>query len=223
MCIRIDLTYRSDTYWPDELNQEHLLARIGGKVRRDMVRDALARGDIASIDPILAEETLSEADRRSWGLVHPDLWGGEYLPDLDAGDVEIARISLRSSLSDQISVRAARAGDKIRYSVCDEYETEYELAVTESQLPLTLGELIALIDGSGTSEEEASGGLLVRHWENMLEWGHPLDECIDFASISSAWYPELAAYYEEVAGDWCAAQRKARPDLYEEYEEEDCA
>ena len=173
-----------------------------------MVRDALARGDIASIDPILAEETLSEADRRSWGLIHPDLMGGEYLPDLDAEDVEIARISLRSTLSDQISIRAARAGDKIRYSVCDEYETEYRLAVTESELPLTLGELIALIDGSGHPEEEKPGGLLVCHWENMLEWSYPLDECIDFASIDSAWYPELTG----ITSKWpsTGARRSAR-------------
>ena len=75
----------------------------------------------------------------------------------------------------------------------DEYETEYELAFTESELPLTLGELVELIDGSRHPESEMPGGLLICHWENMLDWNYALDKAIDFASIESAWYPELAS------------------------------
>ena len=218
-----DLSFRPATYWPEALDQEQLLARIAGQVRREIVREALANGDIATVDPILADEVLDDNDRRSWGLVHPALMGGEYLPTLAAEDVEIARISLRSTLGDQISIRAAQADEKIRYSVCDEYETEYELAFSESELPLTLSQLIELIDGSKHPEEQEPGGLLVCHWENMLEWDNSLDAAVDFASIESAWYPELAAYYEQVAADWCEAKRKEQPDVYGDYDEEDCA
>ena len=219
-----DLSYQPQSYWPEELDQEQLLARISGQARREIVRDALARGDIASIDPILANEELDDNDRRSWGLIDPTLMGGEYLPQLGGDDVEIARISLKSTMADQISIRAARVDGKIHYLVVDEYETEYELAFTESELPLTLSELIELIDGSRHPESEMPGGLLTSHWEYMLEWNYALDKAIDFASIESAWYPELTEYYEQVAIDWSEAKRKARPDLYDEdYEEEDCA
>lgn len=219
----IDLSYRPQTYWPEQLDQEQLLARISGQARREIVRDALARGDIASIDPILADEELDYDDRRSWGLIHPTLMGGEFLPNLGIADVEIARISLRSTLADQTSIRAARVDEKIRYSVYDEYETEYKLAFSESELPLTLSELIELIDGSEHPEEEMPGGLLASHWKWMLDWGYALDEAIKFASIESAWYPQLTSYYEQVAADWCEAKCKERPELHDDYDEEDCA
>ena len=157
-----DLSYRPPGYWPEQLDQEQLLARISGQARREIVREALGRGDLASIDPILANEELGYEERRSWGLIHPALMGGEYLPDLGIADVEIARISLQSTLADQISIRAAGVDGKIRYSVFDEYETDYELAFTESELPLKFGELIELIDGSDHPESDMPGGLLTR-------------------------------------------------------------
>ena len=130
----------------------------------------------------------------------------------------IARISLASTTADQISIRAVHAGEKIRYSVCDEYETEFELAISEGDRPLTLGELIELIDDSRHPEEEQAGGLLVCHWENMLSWGEGIDEAVAFAWIQSAWYPELAAHYEQVARTW--SERNAQ-ELAAEDEDDD--
>ena len=218
MSVQIDLNYRPNTYWPEALDQEQLLSRIQGESRRTIARDVLAEEGFAGLNAFLARETLDDEERREWGLVHPQCMGGEYLPQLGVGDVEIARISLASTTGDQISIRASHAGEKIRYEVCDEYEWTYELAFTESEQPLTLGELIALIDGSRNREEEQSGGLLVCHWENMIEWGNAPDEAVNFAWIQSAWYPELAAYYEQVAGDW---HERKQQEL--DYEEEDCA
>jgi hypothetical protein len=224
MNTSFDLNYRPDTYWPDELNQEQLLARIPGQVRRDIARQVMAEDGDAGLNAVAANEDFNEVDRRDWGMVHPSCMGGEYLPQLGDDDVEIARISLKSTTSDQVSIRAAKVDGKIHYSVFDEYETEYELAFTESELPLTLSELVELIDGSRHPESEMPGGLLTSHWEYMLDWNYALDKAIDFASIESAWYPELTEYYEQVAIDWSEAKRKARPDLYDEdYEEEDCA
>ena len=110
-------------------------------------------------------DALDEEQRRYWGALHPHCMGGEYLPELEPGDVEIARISLASVTSDQISIRAPHAGDRIRYAVRDEYDTDFELAFSESERPLTLGEFIALIDGSGYELERLWGGLLVCHFE----------------------------------------------------------
>ena len=51
--------------------------------------------------------------------------GGEYLPPVKKGEVEIARISLESVSGDQISVRARRSGGRISYSIVDEYGNYY--------------------------------------------------------------------------------------------------
>ena len=202
MSVQIDQDYRPVTYWPEALDQEQLLSRIHGETRRTIARKIIAEEGFAGLNEFLTRETLDDEDRRGWGLMHPDCMGGEYLPQMGAEDVEIARISLASVLSDQIVIRASHAGEKIRYAVLDEYESNYELAFTESEQPLTFGELIALIDGSGGRDEELRGGLLVYHWQNQIDWGYGPDEAVDFAWIQSAWYPELAAYYEQVASDW---------------------
>ena len=223
MSVQIDLNHRPNTYWPEALDREQLLSRIQGESRRTIARDILATKGFAGLNAFFARETLDDEERRYWGLVHPQCMGGEYLPQLGIGDVEIARISLASTTGDQISIRASHAGEKIRYEVCDEYETEFELAFTESKHPLTLGELIQLIDGSRHREQEQPGGLLVCHWENMVEWDYSLDDAIAFAWIQSSWYPELSTYYAQVASDWCEAKRKQQPDLYDDYDEEACA
>ena len=202
MSVQIDQNYRPVAYWPDALDQEQLLSRIHGETRRNIARKIIAEEGFAGLNEFLTSETLDDEDRRGWGLMHPDCMGGEYLPQMGAEDVEIARISLASVLSDQIVIRASHAGEKIRYAVLDEYESNYELAFTESEQPLTLGELIALIDGSGSRVEQQLGGLLVCFWENQVDCGYTPDEGVDFAWIQSAWYPELAAYYEQVASDW---------------------
>ena len=76
--------------------------------------------------------------------------GGEYLPPLRKGEVEIARISLASVTADQISVRARRSRGRIRYRVVDEYmETStYVCHPASSVSPLSLGELIALMESA---------------------------------------------------------------------------
>ncbi|TFH41435.1 MAG: hypothetical protein E4H01_14990 [Lysobacterales bacterium] len=198
----INLNYRPATYWPESLDQEQLLAKILGESRRSVARKILAEEGFAGLNDFFARETLDDDERKNWGLLHPQCMGGEYLSELELGELEIARISLASTTSDQISIRATHAGKKIRYSVCDEYETEFELAFTESEQPLTLGELIQLIDGSKHPEEECSGGLLVCHWEHMLSWGKGVDAAMDFAWIQSAWYRQLAAHYANVASTW---------------------
>ena len=223
MSVQIDLNHRPNTYWPEALDREQLLSRIQGENRRTIARDILATEGFSGLNEFFARENLDDEDRRHWGLVHPQCMGGEYLPQLGMEDVEIARISLASTTGDQISIRASHAGEKIRYEVCDEYESEFELAFTESKQALTLGELIQLIDGSRHREEEQPGGLLVCHWENMVEWGESLDDAIAFARIQSSWYPQLDLYYEQVANDWCEAKRKEQPDRYDDYDEEDCA
>jgi hypothetical protein len=69
--------------------------------------------------------------------------GGNYLPDTEQGEVEIARIRIASTTFDVTSVYAKRDGDVIRYRVVDEYgdDTLEGPAEMESGQPLSLGEL----------------------------------------------------------------------------------
>ena len=211
MSEKIDLSYRPETYWPEALDQEQLLSRIKGQARRNMARQVLEEDGFAGLNAFLAREELDGEEKRYWGGLHPDFMGGEYLPSLGVGEVEIARISLASTTSDQISIRAIHAGKKIRYAVCDEYETEFELAFSETDQPLTLGELIEFIDGSNHPEEESKGtGLLVCHWEHMYSWGEGIEAAVTFAWIESAWYPQLAAHYEQVADTWGEQKTRER-------------
>ena len=145
MSVQIDLNYRPGTYWPESLDQEQLLSRIQGESRRTIARNILAEDGFAGLTAFFAREVLDEEDRRGWGLLHPQCMGGEYLPQLGEEDVEIARISLASTTGDQISIRASNGSSDIRYSVCDEYGTEFELAFTSSEQPLSLAELVQLI------------------------------------------------------------------------------
>jgi hypothetical protein len=72
---------------------------------------------------------------------------GEHLPELDPGEVEIARVVLQSTTGDVISIRARRAADHISYRVVDEYETEFACRPEVSTVPLALEQLLSLIHG----------------------------------------------------------------------------
>ena len=111
-------------------------------------------GGFAGLNAFLAREELAEDGRTCWGRIHPAFMGGEYLPRLSLGEVEIARISLASVTSDQISIRAIHAGDKIQYAIHDEYQSEYELAFEDSRQPLTLAELIDALEAQHAGLKE---------------------------------------------------------------------
>ncbi|MFB3077873.1 MAG: hypothetical protein ACE1Y4_07675, partial [Lysobacterales bacterium] len=120
----IDLNYRPDTYWPESLTPEQLLSRIHGKERQDIACLTYAACGFSGLDAFLAREALTHEEREAWGRVHPLCMGGEYLPDTEAGEVEIARLSMQSTTGDQISMRARQADGVIRYRVVGEYEDE---------------------------------------------------------------------------------------------------
>ncbi|MDH3672661.1 MAG: hypothetical protein OES46_16135, partial [Gammaproteobacteria bacterium] len=161
------------------------------------------------LNSFLAREELGEGQREAWGAIQPDFMGGEYLPSLEAGEVEIVRISLVSVTADQISVRARRVDGFIRYSVASEYDDvedmRYRLAFDQSERPLTLAELVQLIDGAYIPENIFPGGLITEPLELNYDSGADLDSLMGFISIDSPFYPELATYYARVVEEWVNA------------------
>ena len=147
---------------------------------------------------------LNEATREAWGSLHPSHMGGEYLPPLRKGEVEIARISLASVTADQICVRAQRARERIRYRVVDEYpETStYVCHPASSVSPLSLGELIALM------ERASEGGSIIVPILAINSRYSTKAELAAFITVTSDFYTDLGGYYRALTDAWL--EKRAR-------------
>jgi hypothetical protein len=202
----IDLSFRPDTYWPESLTPEQLLTRIRGKRRQDIARELYKEFGFTALNEFLVREGLSEEDRTAWGAAGPWCMGGEYLPELDEGEIEIARISLASTTSDQVSVRARADGERIRYRIVGEYEEEeamrQQLPFDVTDQPLSLGELMDMIQGAKTSDTPCTVGIFSSIWSMMLEFADDPEEIAGFLSVSSAFYPEIGDCYGALVEEW---------------------
>jgi len=196
----IDLTFRPRTYLGPIPAETHVLAHVTGHERREFVRAQLASD---GNDPMLdALAGLFASDRETLGRVHPALMGGEYLPPFLDDETEIARISLASTTADQISVRAQRLADGIAYRVVDEYGdmVDYVCRPARSELPLMLGELVALIDGAAPD----GGAALAFLYLNAAADPASAPTLRNFVRVSSEFYPQLAGYYDRRIEAWFA-------------------
>jgi hypothetical protein len=186
----IDLSYRPRTYFGPLALETHLLSHVAGQERREALRRQLAAGDL-DLPLELVACLLDQEDREAIGRIHPAFMGGEYLPPLEDGETEIARISLASVTADQISVRARRVREGVTYRIVDEYSTDYSQSHRrpgDSGEPLTLAELVALIDGAGDE-----GGVVLRH---------AIASGADFVRVTSEFYPQLGHYYACRIDQW---------------------
>ncbi len=127
----------------------------------------------------------------------------DFLPKQEGGEVEIASVLLDSVTADIISIRAQCRGNWIVYRIEDEYDTRFRFKPRQSTQPLSLGELIALIDGA-TGHLEGDRAGLTSAYRN-----YNLDTCaaerlVDFVIVMSDYYPELRACYAEEATEWLA-------------------
>jgi len=201
---RIDYSFAPASYWEEDDLLQTVLRNVKGENRRQMIIDYLKAGQLDELDEVLLADELGKDDRDRLARIHPSFMGGEYLPGYLPGEVEIARICLQSTTSDVISVRARpSARSTIAYRVVDEYEEEFVLPFKESSEPLTLKELIQLLD-DGTMQNSgfAAGGLSLGY--NNLNAEEPGDRqrLRNFTSISSSLYRDLHQHYEHVFDEW---------------------
>jgi hypothetical protein len=124
--------------------------------------------------------------------------GGEYLPPFRKDEVEIARISLASVTGDQISVRARRVRDRIRYRVVDEYmETStYVCHSASADAPLSLRDLIGLM------ESATDGGSIIFPILAMNIRDSISDDLSTFITVGSDFYADLGPYYRALTDAW---------------------
>lgn len=199
-----DLQFRPRSYfWPMAFEQ-HLMATVKGSLRRELLADlrSLPAQDRAAVVATAGRERISESLRATLGRMHPAFMSGEYLPDLACGEVEIARIHIVGSVTgDVTSVRARRTKKGIAYRMEDEHETEYEIRPRWSREPLTMFELIRLIENAkpGSSTLDV---LKMNHEHGDMRW----DELEGFVEVSSPFYPRLGEWYDRYLGLWIASR-----------------
>ena len=202
----IDYTFQPESYWLDSTVLQALLRDVKGVQRRKMIVDYYENGTIDQLEDTFLQASLSEDQRQRFGLIHPSFMGGEYLPGCIAGETEIARIELESTLADVTSIRAKRDGDEYRYSVVDEHGDTYSLQTETSELSFSLDELVDFID---YSEQNGgwSGGLSLSY-NNANAESLSRERLRHFTRISSEIYPQLEEHYENVFSDWVAEEEE---------------
>jgi hypothetical protein len=118
----IKYNFRPDNYWYDETVLQSILRDVKGTQRRKMIKDYYERGLFQELEETLTKTSLTDEELKRMVSIHPMFMGGEYLPEYIKDETEIARIELRSTLADVISIRAKTEEGIITYSVVDEYD-----------------------------------------------------------------------------------------------------
>lgn len=208
----IDLAFRPESYWDLADPVGSIVQNITGENRRRMARDFVTGhtpAELGDIDDSLLADSLGQDARLRLGAIHPSFLGGEFLPSCLPGEVEIARLVFDSTTRDVVSVRARRGrkSGRFRYRIVDEYDTRWEIRPASSRLPLTLGQLIRLIDSAdGMPPAEPGKPFLQAIWDWQLEFQEP-EACVEFVTVESEVYPELGDWYAMKGEEWLAAVR----------------
>ena len=212
--------FRPASYWEDLDPLSAILRNVTGENRRQMITDNWNAGKLEELDPALLNDVLDDAARQRLGRIHPSFMGGEYLPGYLPGEVEIARICLRSTTSDVISLRARPNETGIAYRIADEYEGNFSLPITQSKRPLTLAELVRQfehVEHGWFHELEHDGGLALGY-NNMNA-----EDLRNFTRITSTLYRQLEGHFECVYDDWVkesCAERDRENEAVEDKTEE---
>jgi hypothetical protein len=190
--------WRPQTYDDPSLAK---VCNIFGTVRRRMAWDHFADGGSPPPDFVYAEQ-LDPHDREMWTRLAPANWGGEFLPPMEPGEIEIARVELRSTTGDVYSIRARKDLADIRYRVVDENEGEFKLPFDRSGEPLSVRDLVRLLEETRFAGYEEPG--LVRpFWVQQVEYGDQPEDAVCFASVRSVLYePHVTRIYEHFAADF---------------------
>jgi len=192
---QIDLQFRPETYFSPLDPKKHILSHIKGVQRREALKTTLNQDDLGSVPEEVLESDWPEAMREVLGSVHPAFLGGEFLPNKETSEVEIARVTLVGSVtSDVTSVYARYADGTLHYRVVDEYDGDTLTGPCErtSDSPLTLSELIDFLDGA---------------WPLMpvleMNYSGDLEQMLAFFKAESAFYPDLDALYRKRVRSAC--------------------
>ena len=140
--------------------EDDVLRGIKGNFRRGMVGKSLLTEGLASIPEPWRAHAISEQLKDVLASTGgPQARGGEDLPDLDQGEVEIARLTFIDSVHGEVtSLRAKRDPEdsSILLSMVDEYETEFELPTRKASVPLTADEVFVIFRDADPTPTDTS-------------------------------------------------------------------
>lgn len=147
----------TDYFAPAPNEEETVLRRIKGNFRRTFVGESIKNDGLGSIPDAWKDHDISEMLKTMLQGQHPSARGGEDLPDLEEGEVEIARRTLSNSVHGEVSSLRARSGKKseeILFRMVDEYGEGIDLPQDSATAPLTSEEVITMFRDSEPSQTE---------------------------------------------------------------------
>ena len=204
----IKYSFRPKSYWGEDNVLQALLRDVKGAERRKMIKAYYEGGNFQELEESFTKDSLSDEERFRLASIHPMFMGGEYLPDCNSNETEIARVTLRSTMQDVISIRAKGEDGELHYSVADEYDDhEFSLWTDSSLKPFTLKELIEFLDNSSQGLGYP-GGLSLSYNNSNADSGLDRESLEDFTTISSEIYPQLEKHYDCVFADWVAEEQE---------------
>ena len=199
---RIDGSYKPTNYFWAYDRGIRLASNIKGAERKALYERLLKEGDSGACNELLMQTSLTVEQRRM-ANTHPASMGGEYLPDCDSSEVEIARITIASTTQDVTCVYAKRVTGGIDYRVVDEYEgmtlddetthykTEYMALSELVQFFMTAWDLRMVLDA------------------NFVDNGYPRSRARGFiVDASSSFYAQFGDAMNNFVEDWIRSKSK---------------
>jgi hypothetical protein len=123
-----------------------VLMRIKGSWRRLMVAREMKQHGLLSVPDLWRGESIPETLKSMLAAPDPRRRGGEDLPSLAPGEVEIARLQLLDTVHGEVtSLRARRDGARIALRLVDEQRTDFRLPHATIDRPFTSEELMQFL------------------------------------------------------------------------------
>jgi hypothetical protein len=105
---------------PAATAEEEILRRIKGNYRRQFVSRAMQDEGVESVPAAWKNHDISKALKGWLGQQNPSFRGGEDLPDVEDGEVEIARLTFANSVHGEVtSLRAKQANEDGKVFLAD--------------------------------------------------------------------------------------------------------
>ena len=129
-----------------------MIRRVKGNTRRALILKSLEEDGIETIPEDWLAHDLSAVLKNTLGRQQPNFRGGEDLPNLLDGEVEVARVSLVDSVHGEVTSLRARLDEdskSILFRIVGEYEEEvFELEQDSYSQPLTAEEALYVFSNS---------------------------------------------------------------------------
>ena len=201
---RIHKGFRPTNYFWAHDHGIRLASNIKGAERKAMYERLVREGDTEAADEILRQATLTTEQRRLSGSIHPAFMGGEFLPDCQTDEVEIARITIASTTQDVTSVYAKRVPEGIEYRVVDEYDGETLDGEPNARTdqPMTLSELLEFFLTAWDLRLVLAANFQCRVY--------PKHDVKGFVCASSIFYAEFGSAVQLWIDDWLKTVRRAK-------------